>query len=128
MYLLDDYSSASSVLLASVEELRESTEKVRASPLHFWTWADRLRSSQMTTHIKRIERVETELEKVVKNAAGKSDVESLRAEYKKLIVSLTGSLELDSNLLVHEERIMCSFFAREGSSQVYSSLGYRKGS
>lgn len=45
---------------------------------------------QMTTHIKRIERVETELEKVVKNAAGKSDVESLRAEYKKLIVSWTG--------------------------------------
>ena len=32
MYLLDDYTSASSVLLASVEELRESTEKVRAPP------------------------------------------------------------------------------------------------
>lgn len=41
---------------------------------------------QMSTHIKRIERVETDLNKVIKDSAGKKDVESLRAEYKKLIV------------------------------------------
>ena len=47
----------------------------------------------MTTHIKRIERVESELAQVVKTAAGKKDVDSLRAEYRKLIVSVTAVLE-----------------------------------
>jgi hypothetical protein len=89
MYLLEDYTQASQLLLMSVEELKQSTEAARLpSPrLPPWRLADRRGAAQMTTHIKRIERVESELAQVVKTAAGKKDVESLRAEYRKLIVS-----------------------------------------
>jgi hypothetical protein len=42
----------------------------------------------MSSHIQRIERVETEVDKLVKNSSTKQDLEALRTEYKKLLVRL----------------------------------------
>lgn len=64
--LLTDYTKASEVLLLSVEELKESTTK-------------------LTKHINRIEKVEAQLDDLVKTVAKKNEVDSLRNEYKKLI-------------------------------------------
>jgi hypothetical protein len=41
---------------------------------------------QMASHIQRIERVEKDLGELDKTASSKKDVESLRKEYRKLLV------------------------------------------
>ncbi|GAA6017504.1 hypothetical protein JCM10207_008249 [Rhodosporidiobolus poonsookiae] len=64
--LLDDYSKASSELLSSVEELRGSTE-------------------QMATLIPRISALEQSSAALAESAATKADLDSLRAEYRKLL-------------------------------------------
>ncbi|KAF8527484.1 hypothetical protein BU17DRAFT_39537 [Hysterangium stoloniferum] len=64
-HLLDEYKLASNTLQASVEELQLSTQKVSA-------------------HIRRIEAVEKELKALTESAAGKEDVNRVRAEMKKL--------------------------------------------
>lgn len=41
----------------------------------------------MTTHVKRIEKVESELNRLLKESAGKKDLEVLRGETAKLVES-----------------------------------------
>jgi len=63
--LLDEYKQASAALQASVEELKQSTEKV-------------------STHVRRIEAVEKDLKAVTNSSASKDDLSRLRAEVKKI--------------------------------------------
>ncbi|GAA5987762.1 hypothetical protein JCM11641_006522 [Rhodosporidiobolus odoratus] len=64
--LLDDYSKASRELLGSVEELRGSTE-------------------QMATHFSRISHLEETTTSLASTSATKLELDSLRAEYRKLL-------------------------------------------
>ncbi|GAA5870921.1 hypothetical protein JCM8547_000033 [Rhodosporidiobolus lusitaniae] len=64
--LLDDYSRASRELLASVEELKGSTE-------------------QMASHLSRISTLESTTTSLSHNSATKPELNSLRAEYRKLL-------------------------------------------
>ncbi|TFK40577.1 hypothetical protein BDQ12DRAFT_601369 [Crucibulum laeve] len=64
-HLLDEYQQASAALQASVEELKQSTEKVSA-------------------HVRRIESVEKDLKALRDASAAKEDISRVRAEVKKL--------------------------------------------
>ncbi|GAA5954321.1 hypothetical protein JCM8115_003372 [Rhodotorula mucilaginosa] len=66
--VLDDYRQASEKLLTSVEELKSSTE-------------------QMTTHLSRINALETSLDRLARQAAKTQQVDSLRDETRQLIES-----------------------------------------
>ncbi|GAA5882171.1 hypothetical protein JCM3774_005453 [Rhodotorula dairenensis] len=66
--VLDDYRQASEKLLVSVEELKSSTE-------------------QMTTHLSRISALESNLERLARDAAKTEEVDSLRDESRQLIES-----------------------------------------
>ncbi|KPV73029.1 uncharacterized protein RHOBADRAFT_55271 [Rhodotorula graminis WP1] len=66
--LLDDYHNASTTLLASVEELKGSTQ-------------------QMATHLSRIAALEDSHAQLSNSAASTKDVQALRAEYRKLLDS-----------------------------------------
>ncbi|KAG6811631.1 hypothetical protein H0H92_006500 [Tricholoma furcatifolium] len=68
-HLLDEYQRASAALQASVETLRESTEKVSA-------------------HVRRIEAVEKDLKALSQASASKEEVSKVRAETKKLFDGL----------------------------------------
>ncbi|KAL0580997.1 hypothetical protein V5O48_000991 [Marasmius crinis-equi] len=63
--LLDEYKQASAALQASVEELKNSTEKV-------------------TAQVRRIEAVEKDLKALTSASATKDDISRVRAEVKKL--------------------------------------------
>lgn len=64
-YLLDEYKLASNALQSSIEELQSSTH-------------------QVSQHIRRIESLEKELKALTESAAGREDVNRVRAEMKKL--------------------------------------------
>ncbi|GAA5997674.1 uncharacterized protein JCM10292_001015 [Rhodotorula paludigena] len=64
--LLEDYQKASQTLLVSVDELKGSTE-------------------QMATHLSRIATLERALAKLTDERATHAEVDSLRAEYRKLL-------------------------------------------
>jgi len=64
-HLLEEYHHASSTLQASVEELKNSTDKVSA-------------------HVRRIEAVEKDLKALAGASASKEDASRVRAEVKKL--------------------------------------------
>ncbi|GAA5839750.1 hypothetical protein JCM9279_005157 [Rhodotorula babjevae] len=66
--LLDDYHSASVTLLASVDELKRSTE-------------------QMAAHLSRIAALEDSHAQLSGTAASTKDVDALRTEYRKLLDS-----------------------------------------
>ncbi|BGP27874.1 hypothetical protein Rt10032_c14g5217 [Rhodotorula toruloides] len=66
--LLDDYKQASSALLLSVDELKQST-------------------TQMSTHLSRISSLESAISKLESSSATKKQVDSLRGEYTKLLES-----------------------------------------
>ncbi|KAM0748100.1 hypothetical protein T439DRAFT_73685 [Meredithblackwellia eburnea MCA 4105] len=69
--LLEDYAEASKTLLLSVEELKSST-------------------SQLTSHLTRVSALEgslSQLESKVKTLAARTELDSMRAEYKGLIES-----------------------------------------
>ncbi|CAG8750325.1 9915_t:CDS:2, partial [Acaulospora morrowiae] len=64
-YLLDEYHTASNLLLSSVEELQKTTAKVR-------------------DYTQKIERVESELKALERSAATTEQIKELRAETRKL--------------------------------------------
>ncbi|KAF0363032.1 ER to Golgi transport-related protein [Gigaspora margarita] len=64
-YLLDEYHTASNLLLSSVEELQKSTSKVH-------------------DYAQKIERVEDELKALQESAATTDQVKELRSEVRKL--------------------------------------------
>jgi len=68
-YLLDEYNTASKLLLGSVEELQKSTNKVR-------------------DYTQKIERVELELESLQRCAATIDQIKELRGEVRQLYDSL----------------------------------------
>ncbi|KAI8921466.1 hypothetical protein BC831DRAFT_477144 [Entophlyctis helioformis] len=70
VYLLDEYQQSSNSLLSGVDNLQKSTEKLK-------------------THTGKIELLEKDLQAVPKKYATKSQVEDLRNELLKAIVSLT---------------------------------------
>ncbi|TEB39762.1 hypothetical protein FA13DRAFT_1655296 [Coprinellus micaceus] len=64
-HLLDEYQRASAALQASVDELKISTEKV-------------------SSHVRRIEAVEKDLQALTNSSASKEEISKVRAEVKKL--------------------------------------------
>ncbi|RXW24478.1 hypothetical protein EST38_g1334 [Candolleomyces aberdarensis] len=64
-HLLEEYQRASAALQASVDELKVSTEKV-------------------SSHVRRIEAVEKDLQALTNASASKEDISKVRAEVKKL--------------------------------------------
>ncbi|EXX51632.1 hypothetical protein RirG_260080 [Rhizophagus irregularis DAOM 197198w] len=66
-YLLDEYNTASKLLLSSVEELQKSTNKVR-------------------DYTRKIERVELELKALQMSAATIDQIKELRGEVRQLYV------------------------------------------
>ncbi|KAJ2913912.1 hypothetical protein MD484_g6494, partial [Candolleomyces efflorescens] len=64
-HLLEEYQRASAALQASVDELKISTEKV-------------------SSHVRRIEAVEKDLQALTNASASKEDISKVRAEVKKL--------------------------------------------
>ncbi|RIA80359.1 hypothetical protein C1645_792693 [Glomus cerebriforme] len=68
-YLLEEYNTASNLLLSSVEELQKSTNKVR-------------------DYTQKIERIELELKSLQNSAATIDQIKELRSEVRKLYDSL----------------------------------------
>ncbi|KAJ3524611.1 hypothetical protein NMY22_g10923 [Coprinellus aureogranulatus] len=64
-HLLEEYQRASAALQASVDELKISTEKV-------------------SSHVRRIEAVEKDLQALTQSSASKEEISKVRAEVKKL--------------------------------------------
>jgi hypothetical protein len=94
-YLQQENKIASSLLVASVEELQQSTGKVGISPLcpdilSMWTTADLI---QITSHLERLQTVEKDLAALKNSGAGKEDVGKVRAEMKKVYVSLESEIK-----------------------------------
>ncbi|KAL1925019.1 uncharacterized protein VTP21DRAFT_4673 [Calcarisporiella thermophila] len=84
-YLLDEYRTASSLLLHSVEELQSSTNKVRE-------------------YAKKIESVDKDLKKLRTSAATTEQLNDLRNELKKLYDSLNiEHLELKTHVYTLEQ-------------------------
>ncbi|KAH8915406.1 hypothetical protein BT69DRAFT_1341316 [Atractiella rhizophila] len=78
--LFQSYQNASSLLLASVESLKDSTQK-------------------MSRHVKQIEEVERRLVELEEKAATRKEVEDARKEVKKLYNGLhTETLEVKAHL------------------------------
>ncbi|KAI5481337.1 hypothetical protein MNV49_004959 [Pseudohyphozyma bogoriensis] len=95
--LLSDYSAASKVLLASVEELKDST-------------------AILTTHIKRIEHVETALSTLEGKAVDKDEIAGLRKEYRALLeTDRLDLLALKAHLWGLEQDL--STLSKKGSNQ-----------
>ncbi|SPO25123.1 uncharacterized protein UTRI_02773_B [Ustilago trichophora] len=65
-YLLKEYNAASNLMLASVEELQTSTEKI-------------------TGHLQRLNKLEADLKSLSSQSASKSDYEKNRVEMKKIV-------------------------------------------
>ncbi len=65
-YLLKEYNAASNLMLASVEELQSSTEKI-------------------TTHLQRLNKLEADLKSLGSQAASKAEFEKNRLELKKIV-------------------------------------------
>ncbi|CAG8561481.1 6318_t:CDS:2 [Diversispora eburnea] len=79
-YLLDEYHTASNLLLSSVEELQKSTSKVR-------------------DYAQKIERLEGELKSLQGSAATTDQIKELRSETRKLFDGLNlQHLELKTNV------------------------------
>jgi len=86
-YLVDEYQTASSLLLSSVEELQMSTNRVR-------------------DYARKIESVDREVRKIREEAATKEEVAQLRVEMKKLYDSLSiEHLELKTHVWGIEQDI-----------------------
>ncbi|CCF51754.1 uncharacterized protein UHOR_03758 [Ustilago hordei] len=65
-YLLKEYNAASNLMLASVEELQTSTEKI-------------------TGHLQRLNKLEADLKSLSNQAASKAEYEKNRVEMKKIV-------------------------------------------
>lgn len=65
-YLLKEYNAASNLMLASVEELQTSTEKI-------------------TGHLQRLNKLEADLKSLTSNSASKSEYEKNRLEMKRIV-------------------------------------------
>ncbi len=65
-YLLKEYNAASNLMLASVEELQSSTEKI-------------------TTHLQRLNKLEADLKSLGSQAASRAEFEKNRAEIKRIV-------------------------------------------
>ncbi|SNX83562.1 uncharacterized protein MEPE_02269 [Melanopsichium pennsylvanicum] len=65
-YLLKEYNAASNLMLASVEELQTSTEKI-------------------TGHLQRLNKLEADLKSLSSQSASKADYESNRLQTKKIV-------------------------------------------
>ncbi|KAF8758492.1 hypothetical protein RHS01_02987 [Rhizoctonia solani] len=74
-HLLEEYQAASAQLQASVEELQASTARSRLT-------------SQVSSHVRRIEEVEKDLKALAENTSSKEDLQKARSEAKKLVDGL----------------------------------------
>ncbi|KAH8824938.1 hypothetical protein DL96DRAFT_1557673 [Flagelloscypha sp. PMI_526] len=75
--LLDEYQRASAALQSSVNELKESTNRVRISV-----------SPRVTDQVKRISVLEKDMKALEQASASKTEVSRIRAEIKKVIDGL----------------------------------------
>lgn len=90
-YLLKEYNAASNLMLASVEELQSSTDKVRseARGTHYNVYLTLfLHLAQITTHLQRLNKLEADLKSLSSGSASKSDYEKNRSEMKRIIDGL----------------------------------------
>ncbi|KAF9973550.1 hypothetical protein BGZ73_003187 [Actinomortierella ambigua] len=93
-YLLEEYQTASNLLLASVEDLQASTSKVR-------------------DYAKKIESVEAELKKLKEKAATKEQLQELRTDVKKVYDGLNiEHLELKTHVWGLEQDLAASIKAK----------------
>ncbi|KAF9167507.1 hypothetical protein DFQ26_004461 [Actinomortierella ambigua] len=93
-YLLEEYQTASNLLLASVEDLQTSTNKVR-------------------DYAKKIESVEAELKKLKEKAATKEQLQELRTDVKKVYDGLNiEHLELKTHVWGLEQDLAASLKAK----------------
>ncbi|MBW0498014.1 hypothetical protein O181_037729 [Austropuccinia psidii MF-1] len=90
LYLLDEYQSASNILLLSVEELKASTSKI-------------------TGQIKRIEHIENDLKRLESSSITNLQLEKLKNEFRKLVDGIqVEQLKLSSNLSTLEADLISS--------------------
>lgn len=88
-YLLKEYNAASNLMLASVEELQSSTEKVsKALRLIQRQELTHLLAVQITTHLQRLNKLEADLKSLSSGSASKTDYEKSRSEMKRIIDGL----------------------------------------
>ena len=99
-YLLKEYNAASNLMLASVEELQSSTDKV--SPLPPFLSVDTKHQQepslltaffvrtcvvvrQITSHLQRLNKLEADLKSLSSQSASKAEYEKNRLEMKKIV-------------------------------------------
>ncbi|KAN0062203.1 hypothetical protein ACQY0O_005384 [Thecaphora frezii] len=73
-YLLKEYNAASQLMLASVEELQSSTEKI-------------------TAHLTRLNKLEADIKALSNSSATKADSEKSRTDIKKIVDGLHQEVE-----------------------------------
>ncbi len=88
-YLLKEYNAASNLMLASVEELQGSTEKVSHHPHSERDRRERLINEgllkQITGHLQRLNKLEADLKSLTSNSASKAEYEKQRVEMKRIV-------------------------------------------
>jgi hypothetical protein len=105
--LVDEYKQASTILQASVEELRATATKASGFRLPI---TPNLQSEQVSTHLERIEIVEKDLKALSETTVAKDDFVKLRAEVKKVYDGLHIGLSPQSLCTASDPLTSCAEF------------------